>query len=577
MLRALHIRDYALIEQLDLEFEEGLNIITGQTGTGKSILVGAMEMIVGERASTDVIRSGASKSVVEGVFGDADLDPVERLLEDHGVEAHPSGELIMRREIRSTQSRAFINDTPATVQLMREVASHLVDLHGQHEHQSLLRTETHLRLLDSFGELDDRVERYRTCYDRMRELVDERDDLLAREEELRQKRELVEFQMEEIDEVDPRPGEEEELENERRVLSNAEELYESTARIVETLYEGDQSAYEQLTDAHRELEELREIDDTFEEHVEELGSAAIVVSELSKFLQEYNQDVTFQPERLEEIRTRIGEIERLKRKYGGSLEAVLEHRAQIQETYELATSFEASLDELAEEIEQTRAELSRTALELSRRRRETAEAVEDKVEDELARLGIKNARFEVRFEIEPDEEGWIQLPDETDAPVSEGARARAFEHGLDRVEFYLSTNVGEEPKPLVEVASGGEVSRIMLALKTILARNERLPILVFDEIDVGISGSIARKVGRAMYELADSHQIIAITHLPQIASLADRHFGVEKEVEDGRTRTLVRSLTDRDRTREVAALISGADVTDAALENARELMASPQN
>lgn len=385
--------------------------------------------------------------------------------------------------------------------------------------------------------------------------------------------------MEEIDEVDPQPGEEEELEKERQLLANAEELHESTAQLIQTLYEGDRSAYEQLMEAQRELENLEAIDDTFEAHTQELRSAAIAVSELTKFLQEYHQDISFDPGRLEEVRSRIGEIEGLKRKYGGTLESVLEHRAEIQETYELATGFEAQIEELNEKIAETRRTLTEAALRLSEKRRTIAEEIETQVEEELARLGIKDARFEVRFEHEAEEDGWIDLEEveleEVTCSVEEPAEAsrlRAFEHGMDRVEFFLSTNVGEALKPLTEVASGGEVSRIMLALKTILARNERLPILVFDEIDVGISGSIARKVGRAMYELAESHQIVAITHLPQIASLADRHFGVEKEVRDGRTRTVVRSLSDRDRTREVASLISGADVTDAALENARELI-----
>jgi len=567
MLQSLYVRDYALIEELEMEFGSGLNIITGETGAGKSILIGAMSMILGERANTDVVRGDASKAVVEGIFDDADTERIRAVLEENAIETDPLPRVILRRKITERGSRGFVNDTPATLDVMRAVAAELIDLHGQHEHQSLLRTETHLRLLDSFGGLGDLVEHYQTKRTEVAALVEEREELAARERELRQQKELYEFQIEEIDEVDPEPGEEEELEAERRVLENAEQLYASTQGLYEMLFEDENAVHDQLVVARNDLQDLARIDDAFEEHVDEIESAQIIVHELANFLQDYNAHIEFDPQRLEEIRERITELERLKRKYGGTLEAVLEHRKEIGEQYELAEDFEGNLERLDDEIEAAQADLTDIAHRLSAKRQEVAGRIEDAILDELATLGMPDSQFEVRFTAQEAEDGWI-------APADDNARYRAFETGMDQVEFYITTNVGVPPMPLAEVASGGEISRIMLALKTILAKSERLPILVFDEIDVGISGDMARRVGESMHNLARYHQIITITHLPQIAALGDRHYKVEKIVEEGTTKTTIHRLDEDEQATQVASLISGEEVTDAALKNARELMAA---
>jgi DNA repair protein RecN (Recombination protein N) len=567
MLQSLYVRDYALIEELEMEFGSGLNIITGATGAGKSILIGAMSMILGERANTDVVRGDASKAVVEGIFDDADTERIRAVLEENAIETDPLPRVILRRKITERGSRGFVNDTPATLDVMRAVAAELIDLHGQHEHQSLLRTETHLRLLDSFGGLGGLVEHYQQKRAEVAELVEEREALADRERELRQQKELYEFQIEEIDEVDPQPGEEEELEAERRVLENAEQLYASTQGLYEMLFEDENAVHDQLVVARNDLQDLARIDDAFEEHVDEIESAQIIVSELANFLQDYNAHIEFDPQRLEEIRERITEIEKLKRKYGGTLEAVLEHRKEIGEQYELAQDFEGNLERLDAQIEEAQADLTDAALRLSSKRQEVAGRIEDAILDELATLGMPDSQFDVRFTAQEDPDGWIR-------PEDEDTRYRAFETGMDQVEFYISTNVGVPPMPLAEVASGGEISRIMLALKTILAKSERLPILVFDEIDVGISGDMARRVGESMHDLARYHQIITITHLPQIAALGDRHYKVEKIVEDGTTKTTIHRLDEDEQATQVASLISGEEVTDAALKNARELMAA---
>lgn len=561
MLRSLYVRDFALIEELDVEFDAGLNIITGETGAGKSILIGALQMILGERASTDTVRSGASKAVIEGMFDEADDPAIQAVLDENAIERQPV--VILRREITSAQSRGFINDTPATLQVMREVASHLIDLHGQHEHQSLLQIATHINLIDNFGEYGDLRRRYRDAYRKVADLMHERNQLRMRQREMEQMRELYGFQIEEIDRISPQEGEEDALDGERRVLENAEHLYESTMQLYSALYEGDRAVHDQLVEVRDELRALARIDPQFEETLQEIDSARIIASEAAKFLQAYNADIEFNPDRLEEIRVRLGELERLKRKYGGTLDAVIEHRREVGEAYEAAQDFEGKLARLGARIEEARRELSVLARELSARRKESAAAVQEAVEVECARLGMPTCRFEVRFDLDHDDSGWIDLED---------GRAAAFETGMDLVEFYISTNVGEEPRPLARIASGGEISRIMLALKTVLAKHEKFPILVFDEIDVGISGSIASKVGQSMHDLASSHQIIAITHLPQIAARGDVHFLVEKFVDQGRTKTRIRRLSEDHRAEQVAGLMSGAEITEAALRSARELM-----
>ena len=563
MLRSLYIRDYALIEALEVEFDSGLNVITGETGAGKSILIGALKMILGERASTDVIRGGARKAVIEGVFDEANTPKLRALLEEHGIDVQP--QMILRREISATQSRAFINDTPATVSLMRAVAARLIDLHGQHEHQSLLRTETHLELLDNFGGLGSLLEAYRRKYEEVGRLLRERDELVRRERELRRQQELYRFQIEEIDRVGPGEGEEDALEAERRVLENAERLYEVTAQLYEMLYESDAAVHDQLVVARNELQDLARVDRDFEEAFGEIRSAQIIVSEVAKFLQEYNARIEFNPERLEVIRLRLGELESLKRRYGGTLAAVLEYRREIGAQYDLAADFEGAIARLNRRVAEAQAELAAAAERLSAKRREVAERIEQAIAAELGRLGMKRSRFEVRFTRREDAEGWIAF--------AGGERFTAFPNGMDEVEFFISTNVGEELRPLVRVASGGEISRIMLALKTILAKSDRLPILVFDEIDVGVSGAVAHKVGESLHDLALYHQIITITHLPQIAALGDVHFAVEKYVEDGRTKTRIRRLSELERAEEVATLLSGSEITEAALESARELIA----
>jgi len=571
MLKSISIRNYAIIDAADTEFETGLNIITGETGAGKSILIDALSLILGERASTETVRKGADKAIVEGVFAVASNKNVKNLLEKNELDFR--NELTLRREVSvKGQNRCFVNDTPVTLALLKEMGDYLVDLHGQHEHQSLLRPQTHIELLDDFGGLDGLLEEYRSSYKGLSNLFNERDRLRQQETVLKERKDLYDFQLKEIDAVDPQPGEEDSLEEELRILENAEKLFEATSKLHQMLYEGDQAVYDQLVLARNQLEDLAGIDRSFEEAKNECASAAAVISEVTKFLQSYNAKIEFNPERLEHIRERLGQLSLLKKKYGGSVESIVEHRERIAREFSLAENFEAEIGKLDGAIDAERTRCSDAAQRLSSKRRDLVPKINKSVIAELGRLGITNASFDVQILNRPMN-GQSGLNGSGPAYVKLGREFyEAGPRGIDFVEFYLSTNVGEEPKPLTRVASGGEVSRVMLALKTILAKSERLPLLIFDEIDVGVSGRIAQAVGRSIKNLSRFHQVIAITHLPQIAGQADVHFVVEK-LEDGkRASTRLRKLDLEERVEEVAKLMSGTEVTEAGLASARELM-----
>jgi DNA repair protein RecN (Recombination protein N) len=580
MLKSLSIRNYALIESVDIEFESGLNILTGETGAGKSIIIDALSLILGDRSSSDVVRKGSEKAIVEGILEIAGNQKVKTLLQQNEIELQD--DLLLRREVSiKGQSRCFVNDSPVSLAVLKEIGDHLVDLHGQHEHQSLLRAETHIGFLDEFGSLDGLRDEYRMPYHRLTELFAELRSLSKKEHELKEKRDLYEFQIKEIDAVDPRKDEEEDLENELRILENSEKLFEATSQLYQSLYEGEsarqgtettggQSVYDLLVKARNQLEDLARIDTAFEDIKNECASAAAIVGEMTKFIQSYNSKIEFNPERLEQIRERLGQLALLKKKYGGSLDTVIGQREKIGKEFAMAENFESEIRKLKEQIETERKVCSAAAQRLSAKRRELIGKINKAVCTELAKLGIANAQFDVRIEnrIVGKSDG-----EDGSAYVKLGREYyEAMPHGIDFIEFYLSTNAGEDTKPLVKVASGGEISRIMLALKTILAKADRLPLLVFDEIDVGISGRIAQAVGKSLKSLSQFHQVISITHLPQIAGFADCHFAVEKNETKNRTSSTIRKLSEMERVREVARLLSGEEVTEASLNGAKELI-----
>lgn len=565
MLKTLQIKDYALIENIEVEFGKGLNIITGETGAGKSILIDAMGLLLGERASTEVVRKGSAKSVVEGIFDIAGNKKVKKLLEVNNIDC--DSELIVRREVSVKGSnRCFLNDTPVTLNLIKEAGDLLVDLHGQHEHQSLLRTETHIEMLDEFSGIEKLLSEYSDSYWRMLELIREKKELSEKEHLLREKKEIYEFQIKEIDAVSPMPDEEEKLLDELKILENSEKLLELTNEIYSSLYDDEDSVYDRLVSVRNKISDLSGIDKQFAEKEGECESALTLLNDISAFIRSYKERIDLEPERLEEVRERLGALNLLKKKYGGSLAAVIQHREKIGEEYEIAENFSGKLSAIENEIKKLRTSAGSVAKKISAERKAAAKKIKKEIETVLKDLGIADSVFETKFfpiTVQTDSENFIIIDDK---------KSGASESGADKVEFYISTNPGEDTKPLVKVASGGEVSRIMLALKTVLAKTDRLPILIFDEIDTGVSGRIAQKVGQSLKSLASFHQIVAITHLPQIAGFSDYHFAVEKKKTGERVVSTIRSLESEERVREVAKLMSGENITEAALKGARELM-----
>jgi DNA repair protein RecN (Recombination protein N) len=561
MLKTLYIKNFALIDELTIEFGSGLNIITGETGAGKSILLGALGMVLGERANADVIRKGEEKAIIEAIIDVTNNKRVSELLKANEIET--SDEVILRREISHRNTRCFVNDSPATLSLLHSISQLCIDLHGQHEHQSLLKVESHIRLLDDAGGLGGLVEEYRALFIMLKQSKAQLEELRQKEKNLREKRTFYEFQLKEIDEVAPEPDEWETLQTEQKILENAERIFSSTNTLHEILYANDDSVHNRLVEARNILQDLARIDKSFSDAANDAQTAQALVDEITKFVQRYNSRIDFNAERLEELRERLSALASLKKKYGGTIADVLAYREKIAKEIELAENFEEEIAKWEKRIRGQQESLSDIAERLSQKRKETANRLSRAIVEELKKLGIPEGRLEVRFSATEDKEGDILI---------NGTRYAANANGYDEVEFLISTNLGEDVKPLAKVASGGEISRVMLALKTILAKSDRLPILVFDEIDTGVSGKIAQAVGFSMKDLSRYHQIIAITHLPQIAAMADVHFRVSKKLVKQRTVSSVEVLSDEEHKKEVARLLSGTDITEAALQSAAELI-----
>jgi DNA repair protein RecN (Recombination protein N) len=565
MLKTLEIKDYALIEHINVEFGKGFNIITGETGAGKSILIDSMGLLLGERASTEVIRKGANKTIVEGIFNVEGNKQVSSLLNENDTDFYP--ELILRREISlKGANRCFVNDTPVTLSVVKELGNLLVDLHGQHEHQSLLRSETHIDYLDDFGNYSGLLAQYKNSYYDLIKIEKEIKSLKENEETLKEKKEIYEFQIKEIDNVSPEKGEEERLNEELKILESSETLAGLSSEIYETLYDSEQSVHDAIVKVKNDLSELSNIDKAFEESSNEAETILALVNDIASFVRSYKSQINLDPTQIDELRERLGAITMLKKKYGGSIKSILEHRKKIGEEFDLADNVSERLEELNEKIKEQRVSTGTLAQNITKKRKETAVKIKKNITDTLKALGISHPNFQTNIVNEFAEEGNYLTVDEKSYKCSA--------KGMDYVEFFISTNLGEDPKPLVKVASGGEVSRIMLSLKSTLAKSDKLPLLIFDEIDVGVSGRIAQKVGSALKELAAYHQVIAITHLPQIAGLADYHYKVEKISLEKRVVSSITKLTDEDRIEEIAKLMSGEEVTEEGIRSAKQLMDS---
>jgi DNA repair protein RecN (Recombination protein N) len=542
MIRFLSVNNLAVIDKLELEFQPGLNVLTGETGAGKSILVGAVGLLVGGRASAELVRTGEETAAVQAVFEKPD-----------------GGEVIVRREVSSQgRSRAFVDGALVTSAALRDAAGSLVDLHGQHEHQLLLDPTAHLDLLDEFAGLTGERETVAAAFRAWQQVRDERARLAASEQQKASRAEFLSFQLSEIDRAAPQPAEDDELATTRQVLANADRLQRLCAEAYTTLYDGDDAALPALGTVWKKVGELAALDSKFGPYLEARDAVKSQLEDLAFFLRSYARDIDASPARLQEIEDRLALLERLKKKHGPSLMQVIEKRETLRRELhdiEHATERAAELDAALAAAADT---YQRVAGTLSKRRRTAGQEFSKALEKALADLAMPKTRCEVRFAGERGDAAWT-------------------ERGLDEAEFYISPNPGEDVKPLARIASGGELSRVMLALKTLASTDAPGKTLIFDEVDAGIGGAVADVVGARLRLLGDRFQVLCITHLPQIAAYGSTHFRIEKSIRGGRTSTGVARVDGLARETEVARMMGGAEVSAAVLAGAREMIEAKAN
>lgn len=566
MLLELRIENFAIIQSLELRFQGGLIAFTGETGAGKSIILDAVEALMGGRPDTTFVRSGAERASVEALFSIPEQTRAEVLaiLEREDLLDDPN-EILISREIRlEGRNTARVNGRSVSVGLLRELGEYLVDIHGQSEHLSLLNVRQHLRLLDRYAAADSLLEAYRAPYRQLQALRRQLKDLRAGERDAQQRAEFLTFQIQEIESARLKPGEEEELRQERSRLANAEKLAALAQQSVAALDEGTPempSISDLLGQVVESLASLSRIDSSQAELHERAASLEEITADIAIELRDYLEQIEFNPRRLEQVEVRLDLINGLKRKYGGSEEAVLAFAERARADLEQITHAGERIEELEAEEAALLPRLAEHARALSEARREAAKTLARGIERELNDLSMVGARFQVDFQTLPDEKG-LPLP---------GKGSLAYdENGVDRVEFLIAPNQGEGFKPLVKIASGGETSRLMLALKNVLASADHVPTLVFDEIDQGIGGRVGTVVGEKLWRLGRSHQVLCITHLPQLAAFGDQHYHVRKQVSSGRTHTQVEALHGEARQEELALMLGGS--SDANRQAAREAL-----
>jgi DNA repair protein RecN (Recombination protein N) len=538
MLRFISIRNLAVIDHLEVEFGPGLNVLTGETGAGKSILVGAVGLLVGGRASADLVRTGEDQATVEAVFED------------------PAGEeMMIRRDVsaQSGRSRAFLNNSLVTSAALRELAADLVDLHGQHEHQVLLDPASHLDLLDAFAGLADDREAVRAAFTRMQALASERNRLAADAREKTRREEYVRFQLSEIDRVGPRAGEDDELATARQVLGNAERLQRLCADAYTALYEGEGAALPTLSLVWKKLADLASIDPQFAPHLAAKEAVKSQLEDLAYFLRSYASAIDASPGKLQEVEDRLSVLERLKKKHGPALADVIDTAGALRRELDALAGADERAAAVETELSAARRDYRCLAERLSNERRTSAVDFARRLEASLGDLAMTQTRCEVRFVEQSGEEAWS-------------------ERGMDEAEFYISPNPGEDLRPLARIASGGELSRVMLALKTLASTDAPGKTLIFDEVDSGIGGSVADVVGARLRQLGSRVQVLCITHLPQIAAYGASHYRIAKALKNGRTVTGVAPLGVREREDELARMIAGSDVSASVRASAREML-----
>jgi DNA repair protein RecN (Recombination protein N) len=563
MLRELRIRNLAVIDEVVLELKPGLNIITGETGAGKTIILDALGLIAGQRGSTDVIRNREDEASVEALF-DSLPEELSEKLGNAGFEAED--EIVVKRIVsRSGKNRIYLNGSLAPRAVLAEIGATLVQIYGQHEHQTLLQPETHLSLLDGFAELEAPARSMQMSYKILTASWNELNQVKQSIEQKRREKALLETQLEELERARLKPGEEEELRAAKNVLAHSEKLYQRCREGEDLLYESDAALVGRLGKYSGRLRELAGVDQHLRPTVELLESSLAQLQEAAAQLRRYAERIHFDRNSLEQVEERLAEIQRLKRKYGGSVEDILRLHEEIRESLGSLEQGESKIAALEKTFADVRQTAWDAAEKISTARQRAAKKLKRDMEREVRTLGMPETTFEVRFTTHDEK---------ADVPPFFVGGKKLTERGIDQVEFYFSPNPGEPPKPLARIASGGELSRLMLALKALVLTASDASTLLFDEVDAGIGGRVAEIVGKKLKQVAARQQVLSVTHLPQIAALADAHYVVEKEVEQGRTFTRVKQLSERDRIAEIARMLGGIKITDQARRHAEELVRS---
>lgn len=563
MLQELSIKNFAIIDDLQISFSDGLTILSGETGAGKSIIINAVNLLLGSRATAKLIRSGYQTAELEALFKIEKGGVIAEIMEENGYECK-EGLLIRRIISRQDRHRIYINGHLSTIQLLNLFTENLASISGQHAHQGLLREDRQLSIIDQFGGLVLlRDEVYRVFHEIV-PMIRKLNDLKQKKERQKEHRQLLEFQQTEIRQAAITPGEDIALEQERNRLKNSEELFQAVQSSIEILYDAPGAAVEDLLTVKKDLEKAAHMDSILQSTVEGIADAAFRLEDIAEELRNYLKKIQIDENHMDTVEARLDNLAKLKRKYGGSLESVMYRLESIDKEL-------SSIDNLSEHIadsEKKLSELHRTLVdlstELSGKRKKTAASLAKKVVKELASLKMPKTKFEISFQTLPPDK-------KTDAYLTVGKNA-VNETGIDQITFLIAPNVGEPLKPLSGIISGGELSRVVLALKAILAKTDSVETIVFDEVDAGIGGGVAEVVGKKLSALARHHQIICISHLPQIAKFADHHFMISKQVIKGRTKTTIKRLRESERIKEIARMLGGEDITRATLDHAREML-----
>ncbi|MFH1563252.1 MAG: DNA repair protein RecN [Nitrospirota bacterium] len=564
MLSQLHIKDFVLIDELEIEFSEGLNILTGETGAGKTIIIDAINAVLGERVTTDYIRCGSERSVISALFEIKENAGVKEVLANYGLPLLEENLLLQREILSSGKHLCRINDKLVALGTLVDVGKSLVDIHGQHEHQSLLNQATQLILLDKYGELQNLRLEVSRIYHQFTGLNQRLAQLSINEQEKVRQLDLLKFELEEINQANLTLDEDEKLDQEAKILRNAEKLHLLAQEAYQLLYGLEtHSINTNFYQVVKKLSSIVELDPSLKESAQTAQNLSFQLEILTKELDNYIQRIEFNPAKLEEVEARLDLLNKLKRKYGGTINVIFEYKDKITAQIDSITHNEEEIEGIKNQLSQIISLLELKAGELSKRRKESAAKLADEIVIQLSDLGMNKSQFRVEITAKEGPESPIKI---------DGKTVKINSTGVDVVEFLISPNVGEPLKPLANIASGGEISRVMLAIKTILARVDEIPTLIFDEIDTGIGGKIGQNVGAKLSHISQSRQVICITHLPQIAAYAQTHLYVEKKVIGNKTQTQVNKLDKVSRIKELAALLDGHEISPTSLKHAEELL-----